>query len=74
MASKKPAGLGRGLNTLGLGVDALGLGIDALLGDDVQNTAAGSLSLPISQVESCSSQPRKHFDEAALAELEAQRP
>ncbi|MBE6963319.1 MAG: ParB/RepB/Spo0J family partition protein [Ruminococcaceae bacterium] len=69
MASKKPAGLGRGLNTLGLGVDALGLGIDALLGDDVQNTAAGSLSLPISQVESCSSQPRKHFDEAALAEL-----
>ena len=30
---------------------------------------AGSLYLPISQVESCSSQPRKHFDEAALAEL-----
>ena len=29
----------------------------------------GSLYLPISQVESCSSQPRKSFDEASLAEL-----
>ena len=58
MASKKPSGLGRGLG--------------ALLGDDVLKTeTTGSLSLPISQVESCSSQPRKHFDEAALAELAA---
>ena len=56
MASKKPSGLGRGLG--------------ALLGDDVLKTeTTGSLSLPISQVESCSSQPRKYFDEAALAEL-----
>ena len=56
MASKKPSGLGRGLG--------------ALLGDDVLNTeSTGSLTLPISQVESCSSQPRKSFDEAALAEL-----
>ena len=56
MASKKPSGLGRGLG--------------ALLGDDVLKAeTAGSLYLPISQVESCSSQPRKHFDEAALAEL-----
>ena len=56
MASKKPSGLGRGLG--------------ALLGDDVLKTeATGSLYLPISQVESCSSQPRKSFDEAALAEL-----
>lgn len=56
MASKKPTGLGRGLG--------------ALLGDDVLNTeSTGSLSLPISQVETCSSQPRKLFDEAALAEL-----
>ena len=56
MASKKPTGLGRGLG--------------ALLGDDVLNTeTTGSLSLPISQVETCSSQPRKLFDEAALAEL-----
>ena len=56
MASKKPSGLGRGLG--------------ALLGDDVLKAeTTGSLYLPISQVESCSSQPRKHFDEAALAEL-----
>ena len=56
MSSKKPSGLGRGLG--------------ALLGDDVlQTESTGSLSLPISQVESCSSQPRKSFDEASLAEL-----
>lgn len=56
MANKKPSGLGRGLG--------------ALLGDDVlKPEAAGNLHLPISQVESCSSQPRKLFDEAALAEL-----
>ncbi len=56
MASKKPSGLGRGLG--------------ALLGDDVLKTeTTGSLYLPISQVESCSSQPRKSFDEASLAEL-----
>ena len=56
MASKKPTGLGRGLG--------------ALLGDDVLKTeSTGSLSLPISQVETCSSQPRKLFDEEALAEL-----
>ncbi len=56
MASKKPSGLGRGLG--------------ALLGDDVlKPEAAGNLYLPISQVESCSSQPRKQFDEAALTEL-----
>ena len=49
MASKKPSGLGRGLG--------------ALLGDDVMKTeSSGSLSLPISQVETCSSQPRKRFD------------
>ena len=56
MASKKPSGLGRGLG--------------ALLGDDVLKAeSTGSLYLPISQVESCSSQPRKSFDEASLAEL-----
>ncbi|WP_325199778.1 ParB/RepB/Spo0J family partition protein [Oscillibacter sp.] len=56
MANKKPSGLGRGLG--------------ALLGDDVlKPEAAGNLYLPISQVESCSSQPRKFFDEDALAEL-----
>ena len=56
MASKKPSGLGRGLG--------------ALLGDDVLKAeSTGSLYLPISQVESCSSQPRKHIDEASLEEL-----
>ena len=58
MASKKPSGLGRGLG--------------ALLGDDVLKTeSTGSIFLPISQVESCSTQPRKYFDEAALTELAA---
>lgn len=56
MSTKKPSGLGRGLG--------------ALLGDDVlQPESTGSLRLPISQVESCSFQPRKSFDEAALSEL-----
>lgn len=56
MASKKPSGLGRGLG--------------ALLGDDVMKTeSSGSMSLPISQVETCSSQPRKRFDDESLQEL-----
>ena len=56
MASKKPSGLGRGLGAL--------LGEEALKAE-----ASGPLYLPISQVESCSSQPRKRFDEVSLAEL-----
>lgn len=56
MASKKPSGLGKGLG--------------ALLGDDVMKTETqGTLTLPITDVESNSSQPRKYFDDAALAEL-----
>ena len=56
MASKKPSGLGRGLG--------------ALLGDDVVNTGSQSVTtLPIAEVESNSSQPRKFFDDASLAEL-----
>ena len=56
MASKKPSGLGKGLG--------------ALLGADMMETESnGSLYLPISQVESCSGQPRKHFDEESLQEL-----
>ena len=52
MASKKPSGLGRGLG--------------ALLGDDVLKTeTTGALYLPITDVESNSSQPRKNFDEDA---------
>lgn len=56
MASKKPSGLGRGLG--------------ALLGDDVLKTeSTGTLYLPIASVESNSAQPRKTFDDAALAQL-----
>ena len=56
MASKKPSGLGRGLG--------------ALLGDDVMNADAQTFTtLPIAEVESNSAQPRKYFDDAALAEL-----
>ena len=56
MAAKKPLGLGRGL--------------DAWLDDASLSPApSGTLSVPISQVENCSSQPRKRFDEDALADL-----
>ncbi len=49
----------------------LGKGLAALLGDDVLQTQEekSSLFLPISQVESCASQPRKQFDPDALADL-----
>ena len=49
----------------------LGKGLAALLGDDVMDSQEekSSLFLPISQVESCSSQPRKQFDPDALADL-----
>ena len=54
MASKKPSGLGRGLG--------------ALLGDDVLKTeSTGTLYLPITSVENNASQPRKLFDDEALA-------
>ena len=49
---------------------ALGRGLDALLGDSALHTReGGSVNLPISQVEPGLNQPRKHFDEEALAEL-----
>lgn len=50
----------------------LGKGLDALLGVDFMDTNTqthSSLQLPISQVESCSTQPRKQFDPDALADL-----
>ena len=49
----------------------LGRGLAALLGDDVitPEEEKTSLYLPISQVESCASQPRKQFDPDALADL-----
>ena len=48
----------------------LGRGLNALLGDpDLPEQNEGSVSLPISQVEPGLSQPRKRFDEEALADL-----
>ena len=49
----------------------LGKGLGALLGDSFMDTQEEkeSLFLPISQVESCSGQPRKQFDPDALADL-----
>lgn len=48
----------------------LGKGLGALLGDAVMRPdSADSLYLPISQVESCASQPRKYFDDEALSDL-----
>ena len=48
----------------------LGRGLNALLGDpDLQPQGEGSVTLPISQVEPGLNQPRKRFDEAALADL-----
>ena len=49
----------------------LGKGLGALLGSDFMDVQAEKerLTLPISQVESCSSQPRKQFDPDALADL-----
>ena len=48
----------------------LGRGLGALLDSGFGPEAASDLTtLPISQVESCQNQPRKRFDEAALAEL-----
>ena len=48
----------------------LGKGLGALFGDAaMQSDSAESLYLPISQVESCAAQPRKYFDDAALADL-----
>jgi ParB family chromosome partitioning protein len=55
--ANKPSGLGKGLG--------------ALLGDSFLDTQEEkeSLFLPISQVESCSGQPRKQFDPESLADL-----
>lgn len=48
----------------------LGRGLGALMGDTaLQPQESGSVSLPISQVEPGLHQPRKRFDEQALADL-----
>ena len=51
----KPSGLGKGLG--------------ALLGDDFNAPNTTTSSLPISQIENFAGQPRKYFDDEALAEL-----
>ena len=64
-ARKRPSGLGRGLSSL--------------LGDVAQETSvaggaprSGSVQMmPVSSIEPHLDQPRRHFDEAALAELAA---
>ena len=49
----------------------LGRGLDALMGDtsSMQMPESGSIFLPISQVEPGLNQPRKRFDDEALADL-----
>jgi len=53
------------------GSRGLGKGLGALLGDAAmeRESSASKLLLPLSQIEPCSSQPRKNFDEAALSDL-----
>ena len=49
----------------------LGRGLGALLGDAALESpiAEQTHTLPLSQIETCASQPRKRFDEEALADL-----
>lgn len=48
----------------------LGKGLDSLFGElPPENPIADSLYLPISKIERCAAQPRKRFDDEALAEL-----
>ena len=49
----------------------LGRGLGALLGEAAVGAkdAEGALFLPLSQIETCASQPRKRFDEDALNDL-----
>ena len=52
-------------------VKGLGRGLGALLGDAAldNSVAEQTHTLPLSQIETCASQPRKRFDEEALADL-----
>lgn len=53
------------------GSRGLGKGLGALLGDAAleRESTADKMLLPLSQIEPCSSQPRKSFDEASLSDL-----
>ncbi len=48
----------------------MGKGLSALLGEDFSaDFSTPSSTLPVSQIESCQSQPRKSFDREKLEEL-----
>ncbi|MFN5234895.1 MAG: ParB/RepB/Spo0J family partition protein [Burkholderiaceae bacterium] len=61
MITKKPKGLGRGLDAL--------LGGSASFTEDVSNTGNGTAALPIGALQAGKYQPRTKMDEAALREL-----
>jgi ParB family chromosome partitioning protein len=61
MITKKPKGLGRGLDAL--------LGGSASFTEDTSNTGNGTAALPISALQAGKYQPRTKMDEAALREL-----
>ena len=64
MAKRPGNALGRGLSE-----QLAGNGYDAIFGQPDRKNAPGSVLLPLSQVEPGLNQPRKRFDEEALAEL-----
>lgn len=61
MAANK--GLGRGLGSL------LGLDIDDLTNDTKNSTNSISIEISLADIDTNTEQPRKHFDQQALAEL-----
>jgi len=61
MITKKPKGLGRGLDAL--------LGGSASFTEDTSNTGNGTAALPVSALQAGKYQPRTKMDEAALREL-----
>jgi ParB family transcriptional regulator, chromosome partitioning protein len=61
MITKKPKGLGRGLDAL--------LGGSASFTEETSNTGNGTAALPISALQAGKYQPRTKMDEAALREL-----
>lgn len=61
MITKKPKGLGRGLDAL--------LGGSASFTEEVSSTSNGTAALPISALQAGKYQPRTKMDEAALREL-----
>ena len=61
MITKKPKGLGRGLDAL--------LGGSASFTEDASSTGNGTAALPISALQAGKYQPRTKMDEAALREL-----